>query len=88
MLKEPYLEAKKIVESSPNINPFVHQEKPHEPLIDAVLAAYQKEMFKDYRLEIYGIGGKLVDGVDEVVVRLVCFQPTNLEKASALASLK
>ncbi|MBX3718392.1 MAG: hypothetical protein KF898_01940 [Parachlamydiales bacterium] len=84
LLKEPYLEAKKIVEASPNTNPFIHQEKPHEPLIDAVLATYLREMFKDYRFELDGIGGKLVDGVEEVVVRLICFQPTNLEKAREL----
>ena len=68
---ESFEEAKKIVEASPNINPCIHQEKPHEPLIDAILAAYQREMFKDYRFEFDRIGGKLVDSVEEVVVRLI-----------------
>lgn len=81
---ESFEEAKKIVQASPNINPFVHQEKPHESLIDAVLAAYLREMVKDYRFGVDRIGGKLVDGVDEVVVRLIYFQPTNLEKAREL----
>lgn len=81
---EPFEEAKKIADASPHVNPFVHQEKPHEPLIDAVFAAYLKEMYQDYRFEIDGIGGKLVDGVEEVVVRLIHFQPTNMEKAREL----
>jgi len=81
---ESFEEAKEIVEASPNINPCIHQEKPHEPLIDAILAAYQREMFKDYRFEFDRVGGKILDGVEEVVVRLICFQPTNLEKAREL----
>ncbi len=81
---ESFEEAKKFVKASPNVNPITHQEKAHEPLIDAVFAAYLKEMHEDYRFEIDAIGGRLVDGVEEVVARLIYFHPTNMEKARQL----
>lgn len=84
ILEEPYLEAKRTVESSSNINPFVHQSKSHEPLIDAIFAAYQREMWDDYELEIERIGGKLVNGVEEIGIRLIHFHPTHIEKAREL----
>lgn len=84
LLKEPYSEAKKIVESSPIPNPFGHQEKPHEPLIDAVFCAYLREMAKEHDLECERIGGKLTEGVDEVVVRLIYFHPAKIDKAREL----
>ncbi len=84
LLQEPYTEAKKNVEVSPLQNPFVHQEKPHEPLIDAVFSAYLKEMLKEFHLECDTIGGKLTDGVEEVVVKLIYFHPTQIDKAREL----
>jgi hypothetical protein len=84
LLKEPYLEAKKTVDASANIKTLAHHEKPHEALIDIIFAAYQKEMWNDYELEIERIGGKLVDRVEEVSVRLIYFNPTYIEKAREL----
>ena len=72
------------MESSPIPNPFVHQEKPHEPLIDAVFCAYLREMAKEHDLECERIGGKLTEGVDEVVVRLIYFHPAKIDKAREL----
>lgn len=84
LLEESYEEAKKIVESSPALNHSIHQEKAHEPIIDAIFSAYLKRMLKECDLECERIGGKLTDGVEEVVARLIYFHPTRIDKAREL----
>ncbi|MBS0616537.1 MAG: hypothetical protein JSR58_08310 [Verrucomicrobia bacterium] len=87
VLQETYEESKKEVESNFFGNPLIHAAKPHEPIIDAILEKYCREMSRKYDLKCERIGGKLIDGVEEIVARFIYFHPTGLDKARELQVL-
>jgi len=84
LCEEPYADAKKILENKPVQDPFIHQVKPQEPLIDTVLFSYLQEMGKKYEMECHAFGGKWSDKIEDVIVKLIYFHPTQIEKAREL----
>lgn len=84
LLEEPYAEAVGLQANSPIKDPSVHQEKGYELAIDACLDHFGEEIFKEFGLKTWAIGGKMINGIEELAGSFILFKPASQEEARQL----
>jgi hypothetical protein len=82
ILKEPYPKALKIVEEHPLQQDLrYHKAKPYEAEIDQLQYKFAEDMYKKWGFKCADIGGKMVDGIEQVAFNFVLFKRAALEEA-------
>jgi hypothetical protein len=82
ILKEPYPEALKIVKEHPLQQDLrYHKTKPYEAEIDQLQYKFAEDMYKKWGFKCADIGGKMVDGIEQVAFNFVLFKRATLEEA-------
>lgn len=85
LLKESYEEAvKRNAESVAQLHPAIHLVTPFEDAIDQLFERYTEEIWKEYGLHRWSLGGKLLGEVEEIGARYIVFQRATPEEARAL----
>jgi hypothetical protein len=80
--EEPYSEALKIVEEHPLQQDLrYHKAKPYEAEIDQLQYKFAEDMYKKWGFKCADIGGKMVDGIEQVAFNFILFKRATLEEA-------
>ena len=86
IVKEPFEEAKKIVENKPHsiAELCIHSPTPYEAYLDKLFIDFAKEAKKKWGIMCLAEGGKLANGIEEIRMRFICIKRKSLEQARAL----
>ena len=84
LLNEPYEEAVRLAKTSQLKFPYIHPPKEQELEIDQLFESIMMEFYKKHELYVLCMGGKMVDGIEEIGAKLRFFEPVTIQEARNL----
>ncbi|MBA2369935.1 MAG: hypothetical protein H0V82_13105 [Candidatus Protochlamydia sp.] len=82
-VREPYEEALRLNAATP-ADPAIHQGNAYEDEMDLLLTEFTEDIFKKFGLKVWSIGGKWINGIEEVGAKFVLNQCVTHDEARQL----